>query len=345
MCLYSKLKDIKKSDCCYYDSMAYSGYEDAIAKPLEFIKDYFHAGSKNEFLYNSLFDFEDYNNKVQKERAIHSVNTFFLGIYFKERIDFLKPHKNSFLAKENNFLWAWFLCSLYHDAFFNNNEDVGVRCDYNRYSNALLYNPDLIKRYYEKEKNPKSSHNDKSNYDHGIIGAEKLYSNYKEMFTYVEKYCSNQTYYGLRIDKTTFKSICQIAKIIACHNVFVAKPKEIEKYKELPELIPENIGLFHYMPNIKNRYSMSSYEKLYFLLALVDTLEPTKREINLKDIDIDVQDNYDGSYILKIDLFNELGDYEKYQNGIMGFKDWLNFIEKSEDGKEITINFNHNKNC
>lgn len=355
MTLCDKFKSITKEKWQYYDGINLLGYEDAIARPLEFIETYFEHGNKNEFLFKSLFYDEQEDYSKQEERAIHTVNTFFLGIYLKERIDFLKPHKNSFLGQgdiKDNFLWAWFLCSLYHDAFFDKKEDITVNCHYNHFSKGLLYNPDLIQRYYGKCKTKETAYKNEPKFDHGIVAAEKLFCNYSNMV----KTASNNPNFdfknfqmsfefcGLKINNSTFHAMCKIAKIIACHNIFVADKKEESKYEKIPELIPGNKKFFR-MPNIKNHNTMNSYEKLYFLLALVDTLEPTKRGINLKDIDIDVQDNYDGSYILKIDLFNELGDYEKYQNGIMGFKDRLNFIEKSEDGKEITINFNHNKNC
>ena len=90
------------------------------------------------------------------------------------------------------------------------------------------------------------------------------------------------------------------------------KNSEYEKYKD--------------MPNIKNRYSMSSYEKLYFLLALVDTLEPTKRGINLKDIDIDV-------YLAFIILFNFSDDdviffFSDYYSNYCEFDESTNYLYK-----------------
>ena len=111
MTLYDKFKSITKEKRQYYDAMNLLGYEEAITRPLEFIETYFEYGNKNEFLFKSLFYDEQEDYSKQEERAIHTVNTFFLGIYLKERIDFLKPHKNSFLGQgdiKDNFLWAWF---------------------------------------------------------------------------------------------------------------------------------------------------------------------------------------------------------------------------------------------
>ena len=96
--------------------------------------------------------------------------------------------------------------------------------------------------------------------------------------------------------------------------------------------------------NIKNHNTMNSYEKLYFLLALVDTLEPTKRGISLKEIDIQVDKAPSGIYELHINLSPTNGDQGEYLNGISKLRDWLNFVEVDDGGKTIHIDFQNNKN-
>lgn len=351
MSLYNKLVSISKSYWCYYEGITVSNYKEAINNPLNFIESYFYYAGKNDFLYKSLFDFQQEDNPEQIKRATHTVNTFFLGLYLKEKIDFLKPNKNSFLVKDYNFLWAWFLCSLYHDAFFDKNEDIIVKCHYNRFIYGLLYKPNLIKRYYEKCKNPDTAYKNEPKCDHGIVAAEKLFCNYSNMV----KIASNNPNFdfknfqmsfefcGLKINNSTFHAMCKIAKIIACHNIFVADKKEESKYEKIPELIPGNKKFF-YMPNIKNHNTMNSYEKLYFLLALVDTLEPSKRGIDLKDIDIQVDKIQQSEYVLRIEMLTSLDKQEEYYNGIKQLGKWLNFVETSENGHEIYIDFRNNKN-
>ena len=356
MSLLNELKSITENEWQYYDAINISGYEEAIAKPLEFIETYFEYGNKNEFLFKSLFYDEQEDYSKQEERAIHTVNTFFLGIYLKERIDFLKPHKNSFLGQgdiKDNFLWAWFLCSLYHDAFFDKKEDITVNCDYNHFSKGLLYNPDLIQRYYEKCKTKETAYENNPKFDHGIVAAEKLYNNYTGMI--VEKlgnepnefknFIANKdlNHYGLKINYSTFCAMCKIAKIIACHNIFIADKKEESKYEKIPELIPGNKKFF-YMPNIKKRHIINSYEKLYFLLALVDTLEPSKRGIDLNHIDIQADKIQHSEYVLRIETLGSIDKQKEYYNGIKQLSNWLNFVETSEDGQEIHINFYDDKN-
>ena len=325
MTLYDKFKSITKEKWQYYDAMNLLGYEEAITRPLEFIETYFEYGNKNEFLFKSLFYDEQEDYSKQEERAIHTVNTFFLGIYLKERIDFLKPHKNSFLGQgdiKDNFLWAWFLCSLYHDAFFDKKEDITVNCHYNHFSKGLLYNPDLIQRYYGKCKTKETAYKNEPKFDHGIVAAEKLFCNYSNMV----KTASNNPNFdfknfqmsfefcGLKINNSTFHAMCKIAKIIACHSIFIADKNEESKYGKLPELIPGNKKFF-YMPNIKNHNTMNSYEKLYFLLALVDTLEPSKRGIDLNHIDIQADKIQHSEYVLRIETLGSIDKQKEYYNG------------------------------
>lgn len=352
MSLYNELKKISKNQWCYYNHITFSDYEEAIKNPIEFILSYFYYAGKNEFLYDTLFD-SIQRNEERIKRAIHTVNAFFLGLYFKEKIDHLNPNKNSFLANDNNFVWAWFLCSLYHDAFFNIDEEIALNFDYAHFSYRLLYSSDLIKRYYEKGKNPETSHNGKLNQDHGVLAAERLFTNYTRMITEktkqeqnaLQKFFANKDldYCGLKINFSTFTAMCKVAKIIACHNIYVSAENDDGKYDKLPELITCN-PQFRYMPNIKNRRQMDPWEKLYFLLALVDTLEPSKRNIDLKDIDIDIEKKRDGEYIMRIDILKPQGEQDKYYNRIRELKCWLNFVATNEDGKTIYIIFNDGKN-
>ena len=357
MSLYCKLNSIAVDNWRYYKNMPFSRYKESIEKPLDFIESYFYCAGKNEFLYQSLFDFNQIDNDKQIERAKHTVNTFFLGLYLKDAIDFLKPHENSFLAKGNNFTWAWFLCSLYHDSFFDINEEIYPNYSFAKYSKDLIHNESLIKKYFEKEKDITTSHNGQINYDHGIVAAEKIFCNYNNMINATLKQNNKQRedllkgedfeHCGLRINKSTFIAMCKIAKIIACHNIFVlnehATAKEKAQYFKLPELIKGNEKV-KYMRNTKNSYEISSYEKLYFLLALVDTLEPTKRWIDLKDIDIQIDRIQKSEYDIKIDIFTNSGDQDKYIKGIIGLKSWLNFIDVDDDGKTIYIDFQNNRN-
>lgn len=357
MLLYDKLNNIIQEKWCYYNEIVFEGYREAIANPVGFIESYFCCAGKNEFLYQSLFDFNQRDSEKQIERAKHTVNTFFLGLYLKDAIEFLKPHENSFLAKGKNFIWAWFLCSLYHDSFFDINEEIYPNYCFAKYSKDLIHNESLIKKYFEKEKDITTSHDGQINYDHGIVAAEKMFCNYDNMInaTLIQNNKQHEDflkgedfeYCGLKINKSTFIAMCKIAKIIACHNIFVlneyATAKEKAQYVKLPELIKGN-EKFKYMPNTKNSYEISSYEKLYFLLALVDTLEPSKRWIDLKDIDIQIDRIQKSKYDIKIDILTNSGDQEKYKKGIIGLKSWLNFIEVDDGGKTIYIDFQNNRN-
>lgn len=89
----------------------------------------------------------------------------------------------------------------------------------------------------------------------------------------------------------TFYALCKVAKVIACHNIFICSNGENKKYEQckLNHLIPGN-AKFRRMPHQQN-YLRDDYEKLYYLLCLTDALEPSKRSISLNDINLNITSN------------------------------------------------------
>lgn len=361
--LRNRFNDINFDKWKYYSELNYENYNAAIDRPLNFIRDYFCIGGKDKFLYNGIFDFQE-DDSDQNKRALHTVNTFFLGIYLLEKIDFLYPSKSSFLGTDKNLLWAWFICSLYHDAFFNVEynqfPDLNYNFSYCNKSQGLLYNPSQLEKYYNKGINSETCHRT-PHPDHGIYAAEKLYENYvkniKELLVQnnnLEHFlCGNNVNYeysNLKVNLSCYNAICKISKIIASHNVFscdINKPEEILKYKNsgLKELIPNNPE-YRYMPNIKDRNSMTSYEKLYFLLALVDSIEYSKREIDADNIEINIEAEQKNKHIIFININEDINDEtkKKYFNGVCGLNSWLNFVTVENEGKTIIVDFNCDKN-
>lgn len=343
MSLFDKLNSIENWK--YYKQICIKNYKEAISRPNDFIKEYFDCGSKTDFILDSIYE----NNKI---RAKHVVNTYFLGVYLINEIEWLKP-KLGFLAKEENWLWAWFLCSLYHDAYIQETEeDKDEECndycenicyDYCKYTEKFLYSQKTLEKYYDKNKSVKTSYNNKIHYDHGIVAASKLYKNYLSLlnehitnaiYTINDFFGDNRiiTDSGLIITYKSFIAICKIAKIIACHNIFVCNNKDdSEKYKSsgLSHLIIGN-PKFHKMPH-KNIFYNDEYNKLYYLLALVDSLEPTKRGVEINDIDIVIKNANN----IKLNLLNS--NTNGYIGNIKRITEWLRGIEVSEDGTSLFI--------
>lgn len=338
MNLYERLNQI--NNWKYYTDMPISDYKQAIENPCDFIQRYFEHGGKVDFLLNSIYQ----NNA---NRAKHVVNTYFLGLYLVENVGFLQP-TSLFLRTNRNFLWAWFLCSLYHDAFCNDTvaPTDEVRYDYCKYSKGLLYSQTTIENYYKKNKTEETSYNNEIHYDHGVIAASKLYSNYMQILDNalqnnnqnIENFFNEQgvlTEGNLRISHDTYVALCKIAKVIACHNIFVCDSNsniDKDKYRKnkLSHLIVGN-GKFHKMPNM-SILSRDDYGKLYYLLALTDTLEPTKRGLNVNDIDIEVEKHGMSCEIILSNINDEI-----YLSGINSLPKWLDCVDVKDNGKKLVL--------
>lgn len=318
----------------YYPLMGGQTYEEAAQNPIGFINNYFGYGGKADFLLTSVYE----NNP---HRATHVVNTYFLGLYLMSTLSFLKP---TYDLKDGKMLWAWFLCALYHDAFFDaddvNADDISY--DYCQFTQNFLYSPTLLKNYFDKNANPETSYDGGVHLDHGIVSASKLYKNYVNTLDCAVKYCDGNisdffTDDGvkigdsLKINHETFALLCKIAKVIACHNVFICADKASEqKYRKahLEQLIVGH-GKFYKTPRSSNSLR-GDFEKLYYLLCLTDTLEPSKRGIDLNEIDLAVE-CLENCY--SIDITGT--DNPQYLQGIKDLEIWLNGI--TVKGKKIEI--------
>lgn len=368
--LIDKLNGLNKEQWAYYRNshIVFENYQEAFADPHRFIEDYFHIGGKQSLLIDSIEDLigDNKDDEEYKKRRRHIVTTFFLGAYIYEQIEFLHFRKQSYLGENRRYLWAWFLCSLYHDLFYNKEIEGDAtnppRYAYCKFSSRLLYSKDILSKYYKKELNKELCHSARDacgipHFDHGIAAAEQLHNSYLEKVIGIlcaenewKGYLSGEVIgvYGghLKISLDDYFAICKIAKVIACHNVYVyageiqkGKDKERDKYvnADLSSLIDDDPN-FHYLPIARASGEIGNYEKLYFLLALVDTLEPTKRDIGTAKIDINIEKK-ESHYEISIS-----GGNQKYLDSVKKMGTWLNFVKVSDDGRTLIIDFKNDKN-
>lgn len=164
--------------------------------------------------------------------------------------------------------------------------------------------------------------------DHGIVGADKFFSdmvkmywkNFEEDLEYGTFECFQNTKFRT-FSCEQFKVWAYIADCIASHNIFQAEDNEndrklYEEY-ELQELLREN-------------YVSISYNKnpLLFILCVADTLEPTKKFRNMdaceifENMELDY-DTVDNRIYLKISkaLTEEIG-YKDYIKGVNELREW-----------------------
>ena len=85
------------------------------------------------------------------------------------------------------------------------------------------------------------------------------------------------------------------------------------------------------MPNM-SVLSRDDYGKLYYLLALTDTLEPTKRGLDVNNIDIEIE-KYGMSCKIIISNIND----ERYLSGINSLPKWLDCVDVKDDGKKLVL--------
>ena len=338
MSLYQKFSILENWK--YYSTMPIKNYEQAIQAPVQFIQQYFGYGGKADFLLESIYLY----SSEGEERATHVVNTYFLGLYLQSELPFLQP-TNILLNWDRYFLWAWFLCALYHDAFFDGKrvDTEEIEYGYCGENDRFLYSKATIENYFKKNANTKTSFDREKHYDHGILAASQLYKNYTKTLRFAVEFQGNdeQDFYTekgimlndhLKMNYKTLDSLCKVAKVIACHNIYVCAAGEEEKYKSchLSHLIPAS-KKFRKMPHAKNRLE-NDYEKLYYLLCLTDVLEPSKRGVSLQDIDFDICSDGQG-YV--IDISGKVED--DYTNPVKGLEDWLTGLRVSEEGRRIEI--------
>lgn len=348
--LYEALKDIychtKSWD--YYknrpNDLPTFSVDECFAK--DFIQNYFNLGEKKH-----IFDFLD----ELAERNLHTVLTFFIGIMLKEGLLKDKFAKATLFQEgnENIFLYCWFITCLFHDYGYiiENNKEKYPPNEYdlvkirkklkiaNKFDyiyNTKKYDRETVGKYFNYIKSTRGR------LDHGIIGGYLLYDKLIKNFNLCYKKAKDDdpnisresfTYKDLEWSESDFQLYAEFANAILAHNIWLAyKPADKKKYKEywLEKLI---------INKPEDRVSPSTHP-LLFLLALADSIEPTKRIPTCNPESLLQKLNFvvDGTSII-IQVLDECINYTNWFNGIEKLKDWMKVHVKQECNEiNITIN-------
>lgn len=230
-----------------------------------FIQQYFIAGQKS-ILTESIYS-------LSPLRQIHTVSTFFLGLYL---YNFLKV--SSHRKYEPNFKYLWFLTCLYHDFGYIIEDGIDRtwtdKIKYDVYK--CLKIPNELKIYYDIEIIKRYSEY-RHNIDHGIEGGRKLYDLLKKNYAYYREKWAHQNnvepqddflYNGkIWFRKRHEKYYAEAALNIMLHNIWLANdPQTIEAYRKV-----------HLDKLINKRLKFSYSAALLFVLAFSDTIEPIKK--------------------------------------------------------------------
>lgn len=354
------LNELKVEKVFYYsnDNLPFNCFKDVLENPQEFIQKYFQSGGKGNFLPAI---------PKGKNRAKHIVTTYFLGCYLNKRYNLFNCNgTGTFLNRDNNFYWAWYLCSLYHDIYScretKNTRNTRRVLDISNYGfcsfdDTFLYSKNVLYKYACKEANIETTHDEKGkvHFDHGILAGINLYNKYCELITnYVNKDlkefsfaagCSIPIGENKAISLEIFYVVCKISKMLACHNVFLQPSIDVGSSKEYQEearttiVKYEEAGLGQELKDklrlIKNG-AIGDYEKLYWLLCLVDNLECAKKEINLNNVLIRTDEQGIHLSLYKVSEKKK----QRYYNSLKDMETWLDGIDDVTIGEDVVhINF------
>lgn len=303
----------------------------------DFIIKYFRCGGKEK-----VFEDDPYiikNEFVLKERSPHIVSTFLLGILIAKN---LKIDINTNNNDNINFKYLWFLACLYHDigyVYENDNNCMNLRMVQKKGLNALkdicnikcLRNNELFKTYKKENidlylsNRAICSSGNIGKIDHGIVGGLLLYDRLKKNFYEARKKANKNDpnfskdkfeYNELNYSKTHFEYYAEAADAIIAHNIWI---------HTLNEYLTKN----NKVPLEGNKIDKNN--KIAFILALADTLEPIKKygifALNM----ISFEETKEGFDLIMPDEMKE-NDY-KY---ICNLSDWIN-VNVNRCGNRFSI--------
>jgi hypothetical protein len=294
-----------------------------------FISNYFRQGGKVRI-------FELCNIKLNELRLPnHICSVFFLGILLYNKTDFIQKYKLERNAPGYaTFPFIWFLIALFHDNAYQMEDKNQLQkiSSINDLIDEFDIKHSLFDRKFSKCKELLSSRNNyflfrKKNWnvvDHGILGGMLLFDRLVKIRREKHKANEDSLFWGRKLE-TQYKTA---ANAISIHNIWLQPEKTCKKFN-LETLIKFTPIKFSEFP-------------LFYILGIVDTIEPLKiyKDDNLSDIDIFKSIDFEfGSNFLKVsESKNSKIDFSKLIDKTKYFKNWLDINIISDKTKfELTF--------
>ena len=267
--------------------------------------------------------------ELSPQRLSHIVSTFFVGLWLFhhkrvkfihdaiiEELKYLGCFRNNVDDIEEQFIFVWFMATLFHDLGYPKEDQKGGASLPQNYVPFVNSVPEYYRQIYW------GYYDYRDNKEHGIYAG----------LTFDENVCrirKEQEGHDSELDwrKELEELYHYVAWIIMSHNIWMIREnaKEIDEYRNhhLDELIlsstkDDNNRYTDYRINF-NRYP------LFTFFCIVDTLEPLKSTSCLSKIDI----------ALKKDKIIVKSNDSVYCNKVLGLNEWLTPTIKN--GDEVTI--------
>lgn len=313
----------------YYSDQGLPERIDSSPECIEFIKSFFSKSGKAGCLYDLVPDLKE----IPNERWMHIVYTFFLGIFFYEKNEIIRKCIDKQLDRMSwrirpvsnvKFQFVWFLICLFHDLgyVFESKNQYSCKLDDYRYKVGRLSGvPSFFSKNlydsYERFIHPN---------DHGICGGVKMFNVLCEVRNNQESIQAQNEF--LSWDRTLIPYYRLAASAVICHNIWFVNEDEKSclRYKA--------IGL-HDLVKRAGEYKIDQKKyPLFFLLCLVDDIEPIKKVKDialLRDLSITLLDD-----MITITINEKSPKLKEYLNQI-SVGSWLAPICSEENMISIKI--------
>ena len=333
--LYQHIKDLGIEDWHYYYGIdnafnAKKPFIDNISYT-EFIQDYFIQGRKVEIFAHSGIEV----NSLRLPNHICSV--FFLGLvfYYNTSLKYrLKPGTND--PGYLTFPFIWFLTALFHDNAYqmeDKNQLVNIKTLPELYQHFSIDHKLFEAKFKRCQKlldvREKYFHFRKDRWkviDHGLLGGILLYDRLVKIRR--EKYRANEQgkFWGKKLENQ-YKLA---ASAISIHNIWIQDSQTVREYN-LDEFVDfEKIKLLDF--------------PLFYLLAIVDTLEPLKEFTSKGVSEVDILKSINLSFKPKSIEFSESLtckiEFEKLVAKLKYFENWIDInADIAPNRKKFKISF------
>lgn len=327
----------------------------------EFLHKHYIQGQKKELL--SIDFFCEYK---KSGKHVHSASLYLSGkalmpLFEKHIEDKLKefvPNYAEWCASETDFLYIWYLPSIYHDfascieteTIRENDSEQHRKLKFWLGKHDIQYSPyaafphkrnkipfrflsKLIEKYfYYRACNEQC--------EHGILAGYMFFDRFvKNFLMNVEKQLDDNgsvIYNGLNWNIGHLTYAAYVADAVICHNIWLGGKAEEDTYKQY------GLTPLLYTEHPESKLSIEEYP-LQFMLCLLDTIEPTKRfmdSLSPHEILNKIRMEY-GSGWLSIswdDVIAQQREFSKWRNGIVNMKDWM-CVDVKTGENSVTITF------